>query len=479
MLEEHDVRNLKLLFSLLTVATLAAVSYMMSNGSARSVTASDNTLAKVQTADLETSLGRRFVSRSPMNAYVSASRPMEGLTVIVDPGHGGRESRRILGLNATGATGIKTRQEEKDLNLRVGLLLRYYLQQAGASVYMTRTTDAYANGMCVGMNGEKERCERAYLANRNRAAMFISVHHDYAIRTGANHSTVFFNTGNVSSLPLAENIASSLTFCLGNGTSGAKPGNTLTVLHRLTVPGVLVECSFMSNPSEDVRLYNLAYNKLEAKAIAIGCLNYLQFNEGRNVDFAALFGPIDDQWQKTVIAANNSIVRRKYVAQPGIFGNSGYKYTEFDANNTAIAQGNLKNVAPVREALEAAAKTADKVVVKTADKVLDKASGKSKTGSDSKSASSSGKGKSTASKSSDTKSKTTSSSGVKSKTTASSDSSKSKSSTSSSGKSVTAKTSSTASSEKSSKSVTSSKSSSQNKSTASAKSSSGSKQKKG
>lgn len=473
MLEEHDVRNLKLLFSLLTVATLAAVSYMMSNDSARSVTASDNTLAKVQTADLETSLGRRFVSRSPMNAYVSASRPMEGLTVIVDPGHGGRESRRILGLNATGATGIKTRQEEKDLNLRVGLLLRYYLQQAGASVYMTRTTDTYANGMCVGMNGEKERCERAYLANRNRAAMFISVHHDSAMRTGANHSTVFFNTGNVSSLPLAENIASSLTFCLGNGTSGAKPGNSLTVLRRLTVPGVLVECSFMSNPSEDVRLYNLAYNKLEAKAIAIGCLNYLQFNEGRNVDFAALFGPIDDQWQKTVIAANNSIVRRKYVAQPGIFGNSGYKYTEFDANNNAIAQGNLKRVAPVREALEAAAKTADKVVGKTADKVVDKTSGKSK------SVSSSGKGKSTASKSSGTKSKTTSSSGVKSKTTASSDSSKSKSSTSSSGKSVTAKTSSTASSEKSSKSVTSSKSSSQNKSTASAKSSSGSKQKKG
>lgn len=303
-------------------------------------------LSSVQTSDIESNLGRRFVSREPAQAFRSAARPMEGMTIIVDPGHGGREI--IRGLNATGATGAATRQAEKHVNLRVSMLLRYYLQEAGATVLMTRVADGFADGMCVGWNGEKERCQRAFLANRNNADMFISVHHNSTdSRKGStNYSMVLYKSRSVQSLPLAENISSALSVFLGTPNNGAKVGDSFTVLNRLSVPGVIVEASFMSETSEDRRLANLAYNKLEAKAITIGILNYLRFNKGRNVDFAAIFAPVDTQWQKTVAAAEKSVIRRNYEEKKSLWGGS-YKYKEYSSSGQVVAEGNYNSPDPI------------------------------------------------------------------------------------------------------------------------------------
>src|SRR5699024_7028445 len=57
--------------------------------------------------------------------------PLAGKTIVIDPGHGGRDG---------GARG-KDNTEEKEIALEVSKRLRNYLEQTGAVVYLTREED--------------------------------------------------------------------------------------------------------------------------------------------------------------------------------------------------------------------------------------------------------------------------------------------------------------------------------------------------
>lgn len=77
-------------------------------------------------------------------------------TVVIDPGHGGKDP---------GAIGSKS--QEKDIVLKIGLLTGKYISEGLDSVRViyTRTTDEYI-----------ELYRRAEIANENKADLFISVH---------------------------------------------------------------------------------------------------------------------------------------------------------------------------------------------------------------------------------------------------------------------------------------------------------------
>lgn len=86
-----------------------------------------------------------------------AAPPTKGYTtIVIDPGHGGKDS---------GAVGQR-QTEEKDITLKVGLKLKELLsQQPGVRVLMTRDRDIFI-----------ELEERAKYANRHNADLFVSVH---------------------------------------------------------------------------------------------------------------------------------------------------------------------------------------------------------------------------------------------------------------------------------------------------------------
>lgn len=77
-------------------------------------------------------------------------------TIVIDPGHGGKDP---------GARGIR-KTEEKDVTLKVGLRLRELLsKQSGVRVLMTRDRDVFI-----------ELEDRAKFANNNEADLFVSIH---------------------------------------------------------------------------------------------------------------------------------------------------------------------------------------------------------------------------------------------------------------------------------------------------------------
>lgn len=86
-----------------------------------------------------------------------AAPPAKGYrTIVIDPGHGGKDP---------GARGLR-QTEEKDITLKVGLKLRELLsKQPGVRVLMTRDHDVFV-----------ELEDRAKFANSSEADLFVSIH---------------------------------------------------------------------------------------------------------------------------------------------------------------------------------------------------------------------------------------------------------------------------------------------------------------
>jgi len=299
--------------------------------------------------------------QAPISFFSSSSKPLSGITICVDPGHGGQS--RAETAYTGGTIGVVTHQTEGDVNLRVGLILRQYLEAAGAKVLMTRVSD----NRCQGDTCKRDELDfRSNMANANRADLFISVHHN---ETDSNHTTnytaAFFPASSAASVPLAENVSMAVSKYLGTENVGARKGD-YRVLNHINMPGIICEASFMSNPNEDQRLASLAYNKLEAKAIATGVLNYVRLSKGRTVDFRTIFAPIDSQAGSAQQMADASFVRHQVVEQKSLFG-VRYEELTYDKTGRVAARREVGNssLAARRESSKSESNSSSKGSVKT------------------------------------------------------------------------------------------------------------------
>lgn len=171
--------------------------------------------------------------------------------VFIDPGHGGSDP---------GALGNGL--QEKDLTLAIALKVGSILKQHDLQVGYSRTTDTY-----VSLE------DRAKLANRSNADIFVSIHINSAKSTSARGVETYHYPGSVKGNELATAIQDSLV--AGKIFSHNRKVKTANhAVTRLTkMPSCLVELGFIVNP-QDAQL--LKTKQLEiAQAIARGILNYL------------------------------------------------------------------------------------------------------------------------------------------------------------------------------------------------------------
>ncbi|MGV7185880.1 N-acetylmuramoyl-L-alanine amidase [Xanthomonas axonopodis] len=219
---------------------------------------------------------------------------MRPLVVAIDPGHGGQDP------GAMGPTG----KREKDVTLAVGReLARQVNATPGMKAYLTRDTDVF---IPLPMRAQKARAAKADI--------FISIHADAAENRSATGSSVYvLSTKGASSqrarwLADKENAAdlvggvrlqqteSTLANVLldlaqsghmkasedaaGHVLGGLKRiGNNhkpqleranFAVLRTSDMPAMLVETAFISNPDEERRLIDPAYQRRIASAVLDG-----------------------------------------------------------------------------------------------------------------------------------------------------------------------------------------------------------------
>ncbi|MEH1852294.1 MAG: N-acetylmuramoyl-L-alanine amidase [Nostoc sp.] len=176
------------------------------------------------------------------------------VVVIIDPGHGGKDS---------GALGIGGARE-KDVILPIGKRLAEILQQHGIQVIMTRDSDYF-----VTLPG------RVQLAERANADVFVSIHANSAgaSRPDVNGLEVYYYD---SGLDLARVVRSSILQSIGTLKDRGVRRARFYVLRKSSMPSILVETGYMTGREDMARLRTSAYQNQMAEAIARGVLQYLK-----------------------------------------------------------------------------------------------------------------------------------------------------------------------------------------------------------
>lgn len=168
--------------------------------------------------------------------------------VVIDPGHGGFE----LGAAYNGVY-------EKNLNLDIAKRVNNILKEKGANTYILRTDDTYI-----------DLYERAYIANKLNATLFISIHNN-AFNGAAYGTESLYNnvtSGPVNSKVFAQNLQNWLIPALGSYNRGVIERPGLVVLNRTQMVASLVEVGFIDNKDELSNLLSENYRQKAAQAIA-------------------------------------------------------------------------------------------------------------------------------------------------------------------------------------------------------------------
>ena len=179
---------------------------------------------------------------------------IRGAVIVIDPGHGGRDPGALPKYGG--------QMSEKTIVLDIGNRVARSLSERGARVVMTRSGDTYP-----------ELQDRADVAERNRADLFISIHANSAERRSASGTIVYiFDQATTQSLRAGMRMAAALTRA-GIECQGVMRKN-LHVLREHSRPAMLIECGFLTNPGDAQKLNSANYRASLAAAIADGAAGY-------------------------------------------------------------------------------------------------------------------------------------------------------------------------------------------------------------
>lgn len=173
--------------------------------------------------------------------------------VVIDAGHGGRD---------TGAIGISGLQE-KECTLYIARKCGEILLQQGLSIKQTRENDSY-----IGLS------ERAKIANESDAKYFVSIHINSAEVSTARGTEIYALSRGKEDEKLADEVLNSMVEAIKLPNRGVKFAN-FAVLRETSMPAILIEVGFISNPIEEELIRKDEFKDKVALSICHGILKYM------------------------------------------------------------------------------------------------------------------------------------------------------------------------------------------------------------
>jgi len=165
-------------------------------------------------------------------------------TVIVDAGHGGKDSGAYR----------RYGPPEKMVALDVAQRLNRKLRESQLKTVMTRDSDVF-----IPLN------DRVAIENAQKNAVFVSIHFNDSRRRGIRGFETYYHSG--ASFDLANQIQAKM-MAIPNSANGGVHTANFRVLRLASCPAVLVECGYLSNRSEGNKTRDWEYRELLADRIA-------------------------------------------------------------------------------------------------------------------------------------------------------------------------------------------------------------------
>lgn len=198
---------------------------------------------------------------------VTKSQPIIRSTMIViDAGHGGEDG------GATSCTGIL----ESQLNLEIALKLNALCHLLGFETKMIRTSDVsvYTEGTTISAKKASDLRRRVQIVNQTENAVLISIHQNTFSDSRYSGAQVFYAETD-GSREFAELLQQHLTLIDRGNHRHIKPAHNIYLMQHIKKTGVLIECGFLSNPSEEAMLRSAMYQKKLCSVIATGLCQYI------------------------------------------------------------------------------------------------------------------------------------------------------------------------------------------------------------
>lgn len=187
--------------------------------------------------------------------------PLFGRVIYIDPGHGGRDPGAMSG-----------KIMEKDIVLKISKILEDKLTREGAIVYLTRYKDEDLSSKWDPLKKRGDLYRRIMLYKKNNADLYLSIHLNSSGSKSDNGIEVLYNNINKNNKVLG-------TLLMDNFKKDFKNVRNLLTTNlymykSTTVPGVLIECGFISNPNERYLLQKKSYQEKLSDTITKSVIEY-------------------------------------------------------------------------------------------------------------------------------------------------------------------------------------------------------------
>jgi len=189
---------------------------------------------------------------------------LSGYTVLIDPGHGGSDPG-ALGAIIDPETGKQ--YYESKVNFALSTLVKQKLEALGVNVVMTRTGDT-----------TRDLTNRADYITELKPDISVSIHNDASTSSTATGTSAYYFKP--YSFPLAKEVHNNL-LSAWNSIYGRPIQDRGTNFYPFRIarvdvcPAILIECGFMSNPTEVTQLTNPANQEILSAAITNGIVSYI------------------------------------------------------------------------------------------------------------------------------------------------------------------------------------------------------------
>ncbi|TVX89869.1 N-acetylmuramoyl-L-alanine amidase [Paenibacillus agilis] len=182
----------------------------------------------------------------------ASGRPLEGKTIVIDPGHGGKDPGSIGQLGTI----------ERDMTLQMSKEIEQELmERTGATVLLTREQDEAVDLQ-----------QRVDVATEAGADLFLSIHFDAFTTNDVEGMTTYHK--NSKDQPIAQAVHDRLMEKdFDTRDRGVRVGD-FYVLRENTVPALLLELGYISNEKDETRMRSLQFHKEASEAIVNGVIDY-------------------------------------------------------------------------------------------------------------------------------------------------------------------------------------------------------------
>ena len=218
-----------------------------------------STFVSQQTDDivyiLEVCITEEGISTASYSRSIVKNVDRDYYKVFIDPGHGGVDNGAVQ-------NGVL----EDEINLQISKKIEAKLKAKGVEVKMSRNDDTYLS-----------LTERTRMANNLGSDIFVSIHQNSATSSSAKGIETYYYSPRQDSKELATDIQADLIQSTNATNRGVKTAN-YAVIKTAQMSSSLVECGFISNPTEAQNLSSSSYQDKVAEGIVNGIMDYLKEN---------------------------------------------------------------------------------------------------------------------------------------------------------------------------------------------------------